>query len=164
MAMAEAPDVIVLGGDYVTWGDRDYVRAAAEALGPLSAPFGVFGILGNHDDDHDMPAALAARGVQMLKDARTTVGVKGEAVDFVGIRYWTKRGSLASIVRGATGFPFYWRTILGCSVWPLVTASVWCFPVTPMAVRACCRESAPLRNRSSRCLPAPHGATRRRYS
>jgi len=106
MAMAEAPDVIVLGGDYVTWGDRDYVRAAAEALGPLSAPFGVFGILGNHDDDHDMPAALAARGVQMLKDARTTVGVKGEAVDFIGIRYWTKRGSdLASIVRGATGFP-----------------------------------------------------------
>jgi predicted MPP superfamily phosphohydrolase len=106
MAMAEAPDVIVLGGDYVTWGDREYVPAAAEALGPLSAPFGVFGILGNHDDDHDMPAALAARGVQMLKDTRTTVGVKGEAVDFVGIRYWTKRGSdLASIVRGATGFP-----------------------------------------------------------
>ena len=73
MLMGEAPDVIVLGGDYVTWGDRDYVRAAAEALGPLSAPFGVFGILGNHDDDHDMPAALAARGVQMLKDARTAI-------------------------------------------------------------------------------------------
>ena len=106
MLMSEAPDVIVLGGDYVTWGDRDYVRAAADALGPLSAPFGVFGILGNHDDDHDMPAALAARGVQKLKDARTTVVVKGEAVDFVGIRYWTKRGSdIASIVRGATGFP-----------------------------------------------------------
>src|SRR4249919_3624737 len=102
MVMREAPDVIVLGGDYVTWGDRDYVRAAAEALSPLHAPFGVFGILGNHDDDRDMPAALAAKGVQMLKDARTTVGVKGEAVDFVGIRFWTKRGSdIASIVRGA---------------------------------------------------------------
>jgi len=106
MIMREAPDVIVLGGDYVTWGDRNYVRAAAEALGLLHAPFGVFGILGNHDDDRDMPAALAARGVQMLKDARTTVSVKGEAVDFIGIRYWTKRGSdIASIVRGATGFP-----------------------------------------------------------
>ena len=93
MLMAEAPDLIVLGGDYVTWGDREYVGAAAEALGPLSAPFGVFGILGNHDDDHDMPAALAARGVQMLKDARTTVAIKGEAVDLVGIRFWTKRGS-----------------------------------------------------------------------
>ena len=106
MIMREAPDVIVLGGDYVTWGDRDYVHGAAEALGPLHAPFGVFGILGNHDDDRDMPAALVARGVQMLKDARTTVSVRGEAVDIIGIRYWTKRGSdIASVVRGAAGFP-----------------------------------------------------------
>lgn len=104
--MHEAPDVIVLGGDYVTWGDRQYVGACAEALDPLSAPFGVYGILGNHDDDHDMPAALAARGVQMLKDARTSVQIKGEAVDIVGIRYWTKRAAdIAIILRGATGFP-----------------------------------------------------------
>ena len=25
LLMAEHPDLIVLGGDYVTWGDRDYV-------------------------------------------------------------------------------------------------------------------------------------------
>ena len=35
--MAEQPDLIVLGGDYVTWGDRDYVepvrRGAGAALG-----------------------------------------------------------------------------------------------------------------------------------
>ena len=69
--MAEKPDLIVLGGDYVTWGDRAYVAPSAEALAPLAAPYGVFGILGNHDDDHDMPAALARNGVQVLKDART---------------------------------------------------------------------------------------------
>ena len=62
--MSEQPDLIVLGGDYVTWGDRHYVGPAAEALAPLSAPHGVFGILGNHDDDHDMPAALTQNGVQ----------------------------------------------------------------------------------------------------
>src|SRR5471032_1452396 len=28
--MAERPDLIVLGGDYVTWGDRDYVRPSAD--------------------------------------------------------------------------------------------------------------------------------------
>ena len=39
-------------------------RPSAEALAPLAAPHGVFGILGNHDDDHDMPAALARSGVQ----------------------------------------------------------------------------------------------------
>ncbi len=102
--MGERPDLIVLGGDYVTWGDRDYVQPSAEALGPLSAPYGVFGILGNHDDDHDMPAALAARGVQVLKDARTRVVVKNETLDLVGIRFWTKRrADIAALVRGTTG-------------------------------------------------------------
>jgi predicted MPP superfamily phosphohydrolase len=106
MLMGETPDMIVLGGDYVTWGDRDYVGAAAEALAPLSAPHGVFGVLGNHDDDHDMPAALSSRGVEMLKDARTTVRINGVPVDIIGIRFWTKRGAdIASIMRGSSGFP-----------------------------------------------------------
>ena len=101
--MNEGPDLIVLGGDYVTWGDRQYVRAVAEALDPLAAPYGVFGILGNHDDDHDMPSALAARGVQVLKDARTTIQVKGVAVDLIGIRFWTRRASdISSLLRGAS--------------------------------------------------------------
>ncbi len=104
LLMNQRPDLIVLGGDYVTWGDRRYVRPSAEALGPLSAPNGVYGILGNHDDDHDMPAALAALGVQMLKDARTRVTIRGEAVDLVGIRFWTKRAAdIALLARGATG-------------------------------------------------------------
>src|SRR5262245_206093 len=32
MVMAERPDLIVLGGDYVTWGDRRYVGPVADAL------------------------------------------------------------------------------------------------------------------------------------
>jgi len=104
LLMNQRPDLIVLGGDYVTYGDRDYVGPSAEALSSLSAPNGVFAILGNHDDDHDMPAALAARGVQVLKDARTRVRLKGEDVELAGIRYWTRRGSdIASVLRGATG-------------------------------------------------------------
>jgi predicted MPP superfamily phosphohydrolase len=102
--MNEEPDLIVLGGDYVTWGDRYYVRPAAEALEPLSARHGVFAILGNHDDDRDMPAALTARGIEVLKDARTRVRVRGESLDLVGIRYWTTHGAdIAPLVRGAKG-------------------------------------------------------------
>jgi predicted MPP superfamily phosphohydrolase len=104
--MAARPDLIVLGGDYVTWGDRRYVSPAAEALGGLSAPHGVFAVLGNHDDDHDMPSALVTRGMQVLKDARTTVAIHGETLDLVGIRYWTRRaGDIAALLRGATGTP-----------------------------------------------------------
>src|SRR5438093_11699435 len=40
LLMGERPDLIVLGGDYVTWGDRQYVQPSAEALDPLSAPHG----------------------------------------------------------------------------------------------------------------------------
>jgi predicted MPP superfamily phosphohydrolase len=105
--MLERPDLIVLGGDYVTWGGGDnheFVQPAAEALRPLSAPYGVYGILGNHDDDHDMPAALTRNGVVMLKDARTRVTIRGQALELAGIRYWTRRAAdIAPLLRGATG-------------------------------------------------------------
>src|SRR5262245_7704880 len=102
LLMQEKPDLIVLGGDYVTWGDREFVRPAAEALAPLSAPQGVFAILGNHDDDRDMPAALAGNGVQVLKDARTRLMIKGETLDLAGIRFWTKRQmDIAPVLSGS---------------------------------------------------------------
>jgi predicted MPP superfamily phosphohydrolase len=87
----ERPDLIILGGDYVTWGNRQYVQPSAQALASLSARHGVFGILGNHDDDRDMPAALMTRGISVLRDARTRLTINNEIVDLVGIRFWTKR-------------------------------------------------------------------------
>jgi len=104
LLMSAEPDLIVLGGDYVTWGDRQYVGPAAEALAGLSAPHGVFGILGNHDDDHDMPLALNARGVEVLKDTRARLVIRGEPLELAGIRFWTKRAAdIQSVLRGAQG-------------------------------------------------------------
>jgi predicted MPP superfamily phosphohydrolase len=100
--MAEQPDLIVLGGDYVSWRDARYIQPAADALAPLSAPHGVFAILGNHDDDHEMPAALVSRGFVVLKDARTRLVIRGESLDFAGIRFWTYRvGDIARVLRGS---------------------------------------------------------------
>src|SRR5437867_4241105 len=49
-----------------------------------------------------MPAALAKNGVQVLKDARTRLTIKGETVDLIGIRFWTKRQiDLADLARDA---------------------------------------------------------------
>ena len=93
MVMAEAPEMIVLGGDYVTWGDRRFVGPAADALAPLAAPHGVFAILGNHDDDRDMPSALARNHFVVLKDQVTRVSLRGETLDLIGIRFWTRRAS-----------------------------------------------------------------------
>jgi len=104
LLMRVRPDVIVLGGDYVTWGDRQYVGPSADALAGISAPYGVFGILGNHDDDHDMPAALAAHGIQVLRDARTDLGIRGETLSLAGLRFWTRRPvDIAALVKGVAG-------------------------------------------------------------
>jgi predicted MPP superfamily phosphohydrolase len=102
LLMTATPDLIVLGGDYVTWGDRRFVGPAADGLGGLSAPHGVFAILGNHDDDHDMPAALGKQRVQVLRDQRTRLTVNGAALELAGIRFWTKRQSdIAAVLKGA---------------------------------------------------------------
>jgi predicted MPP superfamily phosphohydrolase len=103
MTLAQKPDLIVLGGDYVTFGDRAFVGPVAELLAPLTAPHGVFAILGNHDDDRDMPAALAAQHFTVLKDARTRLEIRGEGLELAGMRFWTRRvEDLSKILRRAT--------------------------------------------------------------
>ena len=93
LTLSLRPDLIVLGGDYVTFADREYVGPVAELLAPLKAPQGVFAILGNHDDEKDMPAALVRRGFEVLKDDRTRVTLRGEALELAGIKFWTRRAS-----------------------------------------------------------------------
>lgn len=101
--MAHAPDLIVLGGDYVTNHDRRFVMPAVEALEGLTAPHGVFAALGNHDDERDMPAALSAAGFEVLRDARTELRIRGERVDLAGLRYWTHRlPDVGRVVKGAS--------------------------------------------------------------
>lgn len=97
------PDLVVLGGDYVTFGDRSFVEPVAELLAPLAAaPHGSFAVLGNHDDDKDMPAALTRRGFNVLKDQRTTISIRNEIVDIIGIRFWTRRiQHVMQVVKGA---------------------------------------------------------------
>ena len=100
LVMAQRPDLVVLGGDYVTFGDRAFVGPVAELLAPLRAPHGVFAILGNHDDDRDLPAALTAQHIQVLKDARTRLEIRGEALELAGVRFWTRQpGDVARVLR-----------------------------------------------------------------
>ncbi len=100
-----APDIVVLGGDYVSFFDRTYAQPVAELLAPLAhAPFGSFAVLGNHDDEREVPAALSARGFTVLKDQRTAIMVRGERLDIAGIRFWTRTaGEIAGVLKGTGG-------------------------------------------------------------
>src|SRR5258708_2219742 len=70
MLMAERPDLILLGGDYVSWRDQRYVHPAAHALAGPSAPPGVIPILGNPAHGRGRAAAPPAKGVFLLKSTR----------------------------------------------------------------------------------------------
>jgi predicted MPP superfamily phosphohydrolase len=100
-----APDIVVLGGDYVSFFDRGYIGPVAELLTPLAhAKHGAFAVLGNHDDEREVPAALAARGFTVLKDQRTALTINNERLDVAGIRFWTRTpGEVATVLKGTGG-------------------------------------------------------------
>ncbi len=99
------PDIVVLGGDYISFFDRGYIGPVSELLTPLAhAPHGSFAVLGNHDDEREVPAALASRGFTVLKDQRTALTIKGERLDIAGIRFWTRTaGEIAGVLKGTGG-------------------------------------------------------------
>ena len=102
LIMAERPDLIVLGGDYITRGDRRFIAPCVEALGNLKAPEGVFAVLGNHDDDRHMPAALERRGFTVLRDERTRIVINHEHFEIAGLDFWTRRPrEIARVLQGA---------------------------------------------------------------
>jgi predicted MPP superfamily phosphohydrolase len=99
------PDIVVLGGDYISFFDRGYIGPVAELLTPLAhAKHGSFAVLGNHDDEREVPAALAARGFTVLKDQRTALTINNERLDIAGIRFWTRTpGEVAGVLKGTGG-------------------------------------------------------------
>ncbi len=56
--LALRPDLILLGGDY-SLKDAKYIHPCFEVLAGLSAPLGVYGVLGNHDYWHGLAETRA---------------------------------------------------------------------------------------------------------
>ena len=71
-----APDLILLGGDFVSLRRRD-VEQLREPLAALSAPSGVFAVLGNHDHSVDaalVRSVLAESGIHLLENRSHRLG------------------------------------------------------------------------------------------
>jgi len=84
---ALAPDLIVLTGDYLKDPRRD-AALLTEDLAALSAPYGVYAVLGNHDVWKGAERAagdLRRGGITVLRDEATCVEVAGECLWLVGI-------------------------------------------------------------------------------
>ncbi|HKS27577.1 MAG TPA: metallophosphoesterase [Pyrinomonadaceae bacterium] len=90
-AMKTKPDLIALTGDYTT-SYRRYIEPCAEALGELSAPEGVWAVLGNHDHYTDpllTVRALKRHRVSVLENANTAITRGGDTLQLLGIGDWT---------------------------------------------------------------------------
>src|SRR3954469_11668164 len=69
------PDVLLLGGDFVSVRAADIHRLAPH-LAKINAPYGKFAVLGNHDLRSNYPEvvdALAGAGVKVLRNAHVTL-------------------------------------------------------------------------------------------
>ncbi len=102
----EAPDLIVLAGDFVTNANRAAVAPCAAALSPLSAPIGVFAVVGNHDPEPTVNTVFEARGIQVLRDEHVHLVARGEAMALGGLRYWSRKvADIERTFQRAAGFP-----------------------------------------------------------
>lgn len=91
LAQETKPDMFVLTGDYST-SYRRYIEPCAEALSGLSAPEGVWAVLGNHDhytDPELTTRALERNHIAVLNNAHTTLQRGPDALQLSGIDDWT---------------------------------------------------------------------------
>jgi len=91
LAQQTKPDMFVLTGDYTT-SYRRYIEPCAEALSGLSAPEGVWAVLGNHDhytDPELTTRALQRQHIAVLNNAHMTLSRGSDAIQLSGIDDWT---------------------------------------------------------------------------
>jgi predicted MPP superfamily phosphohydrolase len=116
LAQAQQADLVVLTGDFIHRGYR-YVDQVAHILGQLSAPAGVFAVLGNHDFSvrnalgfrryrhlhRAVARALTANGIRVLHNERIVLTRGDNQLHLVGVEdLWSRACDLEQAFSGAT--------------------------------------------------------------
>lgn len=87
LAQTTKPDLFALTGDYTTTYRR-FIEPCAEALGRLTAPEGVWAVLGNHDhytDPELTTRALERHHIAILNNANTTLRRRSDTLQLSGV-------------------------------------------------------------------------------
>jgi len=108
LANAQKPDLILLLGDFVSQvrGGGPIVKrplkmpvqTIAESISGFSAKYGVYAVIGNHDDWYDrqkVREALETAGIRVLVDEMATVPVRGGNLYLLGMRDFMSVGNRA---------------------------------------------------------------------
>jgi predicted MPP superfamily phosphohydrolase len=114
LALAERPDAVVITGDFIHHGFR-HIPQVAGHVRRLTAPHGVFAVLGNHDYSirnalglrrhrllhRAVAAALSAEGVRVLRNETVPLERNGSAVDLAGVDdLWSRTCDLDRALAG----------------------------------------------------------------
>lgn len=88
MAQGLHGDLIVVAGDFVN-GQVDEVYPFAEAFSSLSAPHGVYGVMGNHDfytqDPERVARVVDDCGVQLIRNDKVSIEKDGGEFYLIGV-------------------------------------------------------------------------------
>jgi predicted MPP superfamily phosphohydrolase len=110
LAQAQAPDLIVLTGDFIHRGYK-YIQPVAQCLGHLRAPCGIYAVLGNHDFSvrsalgfrryrhlHRAVAnALSSYGIRVLHNEAVAIHRGNALLQLVGVEdLWSRTCDLES--------------------------------------------------------------------
>jgi len=103
---AATPDLLLLGGDFVT-GTPTEIDWLARELGDIPAPLGRFAVLGNHDlwsEACYIVERLEAAGIRVLVNANVRLAPPFDQVWVCGLDdHWSGRPDAGAAVRGAEG-------------------------------------------------------------
>jgi uncharacterized protein len=100
----EKPDLVLIAGDVITSGP-DHIETAAEFLGMIEAPYGVYSCVGDHDhwvyrEDNprsirEIIAALDKYGVKMIDNNTHKIDFNGAGIGISFVTYtYPRRASL----------------------------------------------------------------------
>lgn len=82
------PDLVALTGDYIAW-DPEAQGEVVRVLAGLRAPYGVFGCLGNHEEEVGIEESItrlfAAQGIRILRQQRAPIQLGGETLNLIGV-------------------------------------------------------------------------------
>lgn len=97
--LALKPDAIVITGDFVTELDNGEPEQLVATLTPLTAPAGVYAVLGNHDhwtDAQTVATAVQRAGVTVLRNAQVALTRAGATLHLAGVDdYWERYADLS---------------------------------------------------------------------
>ncbi len=103
MTNALQPDLIVLVGDFVDHDGRKWAPGCMRELAALDAPYGVFGVLGNHDHHNHgesyVREAMRLAGIRDLTNDAVTLRRDGDAFHLGGVGdFWRDKQKLPAAI------------------------------------------------------------------